>query len=259
VVRREGRFAAAHRGTLFLDEIGEISMSIQVKLLRFLQEHEFEPVGSDRPVRVDVRIIAATHRDLTTMVKQGAFREDLFYRLNVITIEVPPLRDRSDDIALLAHHFFERSTQDNGKPLEGFTPAALQALRAYPWPGNVRELEHAIERAVVMSHGPMVDLGDLPSPVRGAPERLDGELAIPGMSLRAVERYAIMKTLEATGGSTSKAAAILDVSPRTIQYRLQEYRRADKGMGPAIAPTSSSELNPAPGGTRERSPTSGES
>jgi DNA-binding NtrC family response regulator len=245
VARREGRFAAAHRGTLFLDEIGEISMSIQVKLLRFLQEHEFEPVGADRSVRVDVRIIAATHRDLPAMVKAGKFREDLFYRLDVITIEMPALRDHAEDISLLAQHFFERYTHDNGKPLEGLTTAALQALRAYPWPGNVRELEHAIERAVVMSTGPMVDLADLPAIVRGAPDPRFEPVAIPGTSLRDIERYAIMKTLEATGGSTSKAAAILDVTPRTIQYRLQEYRRAEKGMGPAIARTSSSDLSGA--------------
>jgi DNA-binding NtrC family response regulator len=235
IARREGRFAAADGGTLFLDEIGEISMSIQVKLLRFLQDHEFEPVGGDRLVRVDVRVIAATHRDLMAMVKEGTFREDLFYRLNVITIEMPALRDHAEDIALLAQHFFDRCTQDNGKPLEGITPAAMSALCGYAWPGNVRELEHAIERAVVMSTGPMLDLEDLPPAVRGAVVRLDAPVSIPGASLRDIERYAILKTLEAAGGSTSKAAAILDVTPRTIQYRLQEYRRADKGMGPAIA------------------------
>ena len=240
VARREGRFAAAHGGTLFLDEIGEISMSIQVKLLRFLQEHEFEPVGGDRPVRVDVRIIAATHRDLMAMVKEGTFREDLFYRLNVITIDVPALRDHAEDIPLLAQHFFERCTHENGKPLEGITAAAMQAMRAYAWPGNVRELEHAIERAVVMSTGPMLGLDDLPPALRGAEVPLGAGIAIPGASLRDIERYAILKTLEATGGSTSKAAVILDVTPRTIQYRLQEYGRAHKGTGPAIA------LRPAP-------------
>jgi len=239
VARREGRFAAADGGTLFLDEIGEISMSIQVKLLRFLQEHEFEPVGSDRSVHVDVRVIVATHRDLAAMVKVGTFREDLYYRLNVITIDLPALRDRPEDIAPLAQHFFDQATHDNGKPLEGISVAAWHAMRAYAWPGNVRELEHAIERAVVMSAGPMIELDDLPPAVRGAPVGLDTPVAIPGASLRDIERYAILKTLESTGGSTSKAAAILDVTPRTIQYRLQEYRRAEKGMGPAIARTTS--------------------
>ncbi|MCX5743626.1 MAG: sigma-54 dependent transcriptional regulator [Proteobacteria bacterium] len=242
VARREGRFAAAHRGTLFLDEIGEISPSIQVKLLRFLQEHEFEPVGGDRPVRVDVRVLAATHRDLPAMVVAGTFREDLFYRLNVISIEVPALRDHLEDLPLLAHHFFERYTHDNGKPLEGISAAALGALRAHGWPGNVRELAHAIERAVVMSAGPMLELDDLPPTVRGLAVALDGGIAIPGSTLHEVERYTILKTLEATGGSTTKAAAILDVTRRTIQYRLQEYRRADKTMGPALAtPTSNAD------------------
>ena len=235
VTQRIGRFAAANGGTVFLDEIGEISMPIQVKLLRFLQEHEFEPVGGNRSIHVDVRIITATHRDLAAMVKQGTFREDLFYRLNVITIAMPALRDHAEDIPVLAQHFFERCTHDNGKPLEGFTVAALQALRAYSWPGNVRELEHAIERAVVMCTGPQIDVDDLPPVVRGAPVELAPAIAIPGTSLRDLERYAILKTLEATGGSTSKAAAILDVTPRTIQYRLQEYRRAEKGLVPAIA------------------------
>ena len=239
VARREGRFAAADGGTLFLDEIGEISMSVQVKLLRFLQEHEFEPVGSDRSVRVDVRVIVATHRDLAAMVKAGTFREDLYYRLNVIMIDLPALRDRPEDIAPLGQHFFDKATHDNGKPLEGISVAAWHAMRAYAWPGNVRELEHAIERAVVMSAGPMIELDDLPPAVRGATVGLDTPVAIPGASLRDIERYAILKTLESTGGSTSKAAAILDVTPRTIQYRLQEYRRAEKGMGPAIARTTS--------------------
>jgi DNA-binding NtrC family response regulator len=250
IARREGRFAAAHGGTLFLDEIGEISPALQVKLLRFLQEHEFEPVGGDHPVRVDVRIIAATHRDLLAMVKLGTFREDLYYRLHVIAIEVPALRDRAEDIAPLAQHCFARYTQDNGKPLEGFSPAALQALRAYRWPGNVRELEHAVERAVVMSAGPRVELEDLPPAVRGAPIRLDAPIAIPGATLREIERYAILTTLEAAGGSTSRAAAILDVTARTIQYRLQDYRRADKTMGPAIALPARPTV-PSPGDDRE--------
>ncbi len=246
LTRREGRFAAADQGTLFLDEVGEISPAIQVKLLRFLQEHEFEPVGSNRPIHVDVRVIAATHRDLMAMVKDGRFREDLYYRLNVIAIDIPPLRDRAEDIAALAQHFFDVSTADNDKPLAGITVAALQALRAYAWPGNVRELQHAIERAVVMSPGPMLDVGDLPPPVCGAAARRDGAIAIPGSSLREIERYAILKTLEATGGSTSKAAEILEVTARTIQYRLQEYRRADKGMGPALERAATDEATPAP-------------
>jgi DNA-binding NtrC family response regulator len=231
VARREGRFSAADGGTLFLDEIGEISPSIQVKLLRFLQEHEFERVGADRPIRVDVRIVAATNRDLTAMVKEGRFREDLYYRLNVVQIETPPLRARPGDIATLAMFFFERFTADLGKPLEGFSVEAVQALTAHPWPGNVRELENAVERAVVMSAGPRVEVGDLPPSLRGAAaEPRPATIEIPGATMRDIERYAIVRTLEATRGSTAKAAAMLGISPRSIQYKLQEYRAEDDGQ-----------------------------
>jgi DNA-binding NtrC family response regulator len=166
------------------------------------------------------------------MVKAGTFREDLLYRLDVIAIRVPPLREHPEDIPLLAEHFFARCAARNGKPLEGIAPEAMAALRAFPWPGNIRELQHAMERAVVMSAGPLVGLADLPPIVRGA--QPDARLEIPGATLADIERDAILRTLESTGGSTTKAAAILGVTTRTIQYRLQEYRRAEKLDRPAL-------------------------
>ena len=151
MARKDGRFQLADGGTLFLDEIGEISPSIQVKLLRFLQEHEFERVGGTQTIRVDVRVIAATNRDLAEEVAKGRFREDLYYRLNVVALEMPPLRERRTDIPALAKFFLDRYAKENGKTIEGFAPEALELLMAYDWPGNVRELENAIERAVVLT------------------------------------------------------------------------------------------------------------
>jgi len=233
VARREGRFAAADGGTLFLDEIGEISPSIQIKLLRVLQEHEFERVGSDRPLRVNVRVIAATNRNLAELVKAGKFREDLFYRLNVIAIETPTLRQRKGDILALATFFVERCAAENGKPIEGFTPEALEALIAHDWPGNVRELENAVERGVVMARTPRIELRDLPPALGDGHGHGTDELHIPGSTMREIERYAILRTLEATRGSTTKAAAILAISARTIQYKLQEFRAAEEQGGSA--------------------------
>src|SRR5262249_54160436 len=151
--RRDGRFQQADKGTLFLDEIGDISPATQVKLLRFLQEHEFERVGGNQTIKVDVRVVAATNRDLLDRVKQGLFREDLYYRLNVVSIEMPPLRSRPSDIPLLAAHFLQRYAKENEKNVTGFSDATLEKLVRYPWPGNVRELENAIERAVVVCRG----------------------------------------------------------------------------------------------------------
>jgi DNA-binding NtrC family response regulator len=236
VARRDGRFSLAHGGTLFLDEIGEISAAIQVKLLRFLQEHEFERVGGDRPIEVDVRVIAATNRDLAQMVKDGRFREDLYYRLNVVALEMPPLRDRKSDIPALAQFFFDRFARENGKQIEGFAAEALELLVGHDWPGNVRELENAIERAVVMAHGPMIEARHLPATI--TPHAMtstgDGVPTIPGSSLEDIERFAILKTLESTGGSTSKAADILGISVRKIQYKLHEYNQAPKSAVEAV-------------------------
>jgi DNA-binding NtrC family response regulator len=223
VGRREGRFEQADGGTIFLDEIGEISPATQVKLLRFLQEHEFERVGGNSTVKVDVRIVAATNRNLLQRVKDGHFREDLYYRLNVVSIEMPALRQRPSDIALLASHFLRKFVQENGKSIDGFTDEALAQLAAYDWPGNVRELENAIERAVVVCKKGRIGVEDLTAAILAAKPRTDGVPVIPGATMAELERYAILKTLEHTGGSTSRAAELLGVSPRTIQYRLQEY------------------------------------
>lgn len=224
VGRREGRFKQADRGTLFLDEIGEISPAVQVKLLRFLQERTFERVGGNETLKVDVRIIAATNRDLPAEVAAGRFREDLFYRLNVVNIEMPPLRARPSDILPLATHFLRKYANENGKNVEGFDDLAKQRLAAYRWPGNVRELENVIERAVVLCDRPMIGDEHLPVTVGAAPR---GGVHIPGATFDEIERYAILTTLEACGGSTSKAAQMLDISVRKIQYRLHEYGVAE--------------------------------
>jgi DNA-binding NtrC family response regulator len=225
--RKDGRFQIADGGTLFLDEIGEISPAIQVKLLRFLQEHEFERVGGNQTIRVDVRVIAATNRDLADLVAKGKFREDLYYRLNVVALEMPPLRDRRTDIPGLAKFFLDRYAKENAKPIEGLMPDALERLASYDWPGNVRELENAIERAVVLCNTANIEVRHLPPSVqpRMTPA---GMPAIPGSTMADIERYAILETLKSTGGSTSRAAEILGISVRTIQYRLHQYNEAPR-------------------------------
>jgi DNA-binding NtrC family response regulator len=221
--RREGRFRQAHEGTLFLDEVAEIPLPTQVKLLRFLQERTFQRVGGNETIKVDVRILAATNQDLPRLISSGRFREDLYYRLNVISLYVPPLRDKAEDIPLLAMHFLRKYSRENDRNIVSFTDHALSRLMSHDWPGNVRELENTIERAVVLAEGPEVRTDHLP-PSWGT---IDGDKppAIPGSSLEELERYAILKTLEMTGGSTSKAAKVLGVSTRKIQYKLKEYRR----------------------------------
>ena len=224
VGRREGRFKQADGGTLFLDEIGEISPSVQVKLLRFLQERTFERVGGNETLKVDVRIIAATNRDLPAEVAAGRFREDLYYRLNVVNIEMPPLRARPSDILPLAMHFLHKYADENGKDVVGFDESAIARLVAYRWPGNVRELENVIERAVVLCDGRMVTEKHLPVTVGATPR---GVVQIPGSTLEEIEKHAILTTLEACGGSTTKAAQMLDISVRKIQYRLHEWGLAE--------------------------------
>jgi two-component system response regulator HydG len=217
---REGRFKQADGGTLFLDEIGDISPSIQVKLLRFLQERSFERVGGNETVKVDVRIIAATNRDLAAEVAAGKFREDLYYRLNVVNVEMPPLRARPSDLLPLANHFLLRFSKENGKRIEGFSDDAVEHITGYRWPGNVRELENVIERAVVMCDGPSLTAKHLPAGVGAVPR---GGVRIPGSTLTEIERHAILTTLEACGGRTTSAAQMLDISVRKIQYKLHEY------------------------------------
>jgi DNA-binding NtrC family response regulator len=234
--RREGRFHQAHRGTLFLDEIGDLSLVTQVKLLRFLQEREFERVGGNQTIKVDVRVVAATNANLHEKVKDGLFREDLLYRLNVIALVVPPLRVRARDVLLLATHFLARFAGESGRAIRGFTPEALELLMAHSWPGNVRELENAIERAVVVCRGPDIGVDALPPEVVGT--RPAGEApAVPGATLADVERYTILKTLEHTCGSTSRTAEILGVSVRTVQNRLRRYLvEADAAAPPFGSP-----------------------
>jgi two-component system response regulator HydG len=218
--RREGRFKQADGGTLFLDEIGEISPAIQVKLLRFLQERTFERVGGNETVKVDVRIVTATNRDLATEAAGGKFREDLFYRLNVVNIEMPPLRARPSDLMPLATHFLQRFAKENGKHIDGFADDAVERIGSYRWPGNVRELENIMERAVVLCDGPKLTAKHLPAGV-GAPSRTT--VRLPGSTMEEIERNAILVTLEACGGRTAQAAQMLDISVRKIQYKLHEY------------------------------------
>ena len=227
VARRDGRFQQADGGTIFLDEIGEISLAVQIKLLRFLQEHEFERVGGNQTIKVDVRIVAATNRNLRERIQQGLFREDLYYRLNVIALEIPPLRQRTSDIGLLAHHFLTKFAQENGKTISTLSEAAMEKLLRYPWPGNVRELENAIERAVITCRGDSLRAEDLLIAIAPADARKAASdyPPVPGSSLAELERFAILKTLEHTGGSTSRAADILGISPRKIQYKLQAYQK----------------------------------
>ena len=227
MARKDGRFSLANGGTLFLDEIGEISPAIQVKLLRFLQEHEFERVGGTQTIHVDVRVIAATNRNLLDEIAKGRFREDLYYRLNVVSLEMPPLRERRSDIPSLVKFFSDRYARENGKTIEGCTSAALELLMSYGWPGNVRELENAIERAVVLSTGTSIEPKYLPPNVKPMTPP-SGMPPIPGATMADLERYAIVETLKATGGSTSRAAEILGISARTIQYRLHEYNPAPR-------------------------------
>jgi two-component system, NtrC family, response regulator len=230
IATRAGRFEAADGGTLFLDEIGDISPTVQVKLLRFLEEREFERVGGNKTYKVDVRIVAATHRDLKKKLEDGTFREDLYYRLNVIEIQIPPLRSRPGDIPILAQHFLRKYGEANGKEMEGLSDEVMALLLAHPWQGNVRELENAMERAVVLATTPTLGALHFPTLRKAAPDLsgpADGApgVRIPGCTLAQLEREAILRTLEAVEGSTSRAAVILDISARKIQYKLKEYQR----------------------------------
>jgi DNA-binding NtrC family response regulator len=223
LARRVGRLEKATGGTLFLDEISEIPSVAQVKLLRFLQEHEFERVGGSEKLRADVRVIAATRRNLREQVTAGRFREDLFYRLGIVHIELPALRGRCSDIRLLAGLLLAHFAEQHGRPVDGFTAEAFDKLLAYPWPGNVRELEIAIERAVMMAKERWIRPEHLEPAIAERPPGVATPL-IPGSTLAEIERVAILRTLEAVGGSTSRAAAMLGISTRKVQYRIREYR-----------------------------------
>ena len=225
--RREGRFAQANGGTLFLDEIGEMPLTLQSKLLRALQQGEVQRVGADAAITVDVRIIAATNRDLREEVAQKRFREDLYFRLNVICIEVPPLRDRAEDIPVLAAHFLERFASRNRKNVRGFSPQALACMLRYAWPGNVRELENAVERAVILCNGDLITERELPLVVTGpAPvdeRQPEADASLAGLPLDTVERRAIEETLRQTGDNKSEAARQLGITRATLHNKLRKY------------------------------------
>jgi len=223
--KRVGRFEQAIGGTLFLDEVGDIPALMQVKLLKVLQEKTIERIGSGQSVAVDVRLLAATNKDLATEVREGRFREDLYYRLNVVQIEMPPLRLRGSDVVVLAEHFITRFARENHKSIDGLTDGARTKILAHRWPGNVRELENAIERAVVMREGDRIEEDDLPFDVA---QPMQGPVRIPGSTMAEIEKHAILATLEAVEGSTARAAELLDISIRTIQYRLSEYGLTSK-------------------------------
>lgn len=229
--RRDGRFVQAKGGTLFLDEVAELPMPTQARILRALQEGAVERIGGTEAVPIDVRLIAASDRDIHDEVQSGRFREDLFYRLNVICVRVPTLRERRDDIPLLAMGFLKRHARANGKTIHGFTERALGVLLNFDWPGNVTQLENCIERAVVLARGDEIEPRELPRELMTSGRSSEEMPHVPGASLRELERFAILKTLEHVGGSTSKAARILGISPRKIQYRLNEYREEDAAAG----------------------------
>ena len=222
VAARKGRFELADGGSLFLDEIGDLPPHLQVKLLRVLQEREFERVGSSRPIKVDVRLLAATHRNLETLVREGRFRDDLYYRINVVTIQLPPLRERREDLPLLVDHFLRVFADKNGKRIRGLTREAREALLRYDYPGNVRELENLIERAVVLTRDDVVGLTDLPltlDPQAAEPEAGPGLVA----AVEGLERRLIREALAKADGIQTRAAELLGIGERVLRYKLKKY------------------------------------
>jgi Nif-specific regulatory protein len=224
--QRIGRFEQADGGTLFLDEIGDMSPNTQAKILRVLQEHEFERLGGTRTIKVDVRLIAATNRDLPAMVEAGHFREDLYYRLNVVTMEMPPLRERKDDIAALSNFFIRRFAGELKKKIQGLEPDALKLLMRYQWPGNIRELENAIERAMLLAEGTHIAVDDLrlgDTGPTGAPRDNASVVKIPptGIPLEEVERIALIEALKMSNWVQKDAAELLAISPRVMNYKIK--------------------------------------
>jgi two-component system response regulator HydG len=226
--RKEGRFELADGGTLFLDEVADLSPVTQPKILRVLQEGEFERLGGTRTMRVDVRIVAATNQDLAQMVREKRFREDLYYRLNVITVTVPPLRERREDIQVLAQHFLHLYAAKNNRRLEGFSDEAIRRLEGYSWPGNVRELENVIERGVVLAKGAQMDVADLPEEIAGATPLPEGVLSIRiGTPLAEVEQRLLEATLRATRNNKTLTAKLLGIDVRTVARKLERWDEAD--------------------------------
>lgn len=220
---RAGVFRKADHGTLFLDEVADLPSATQVKLLRAVQEREVQPVGGDVPVPVDVRLIVATNRDLASEVRAGRFREDLYFRLNVIPIHLPPLRERMDDIAHLAQHFLGVFAQQCGKSVRGFTDRAMRLMERHPWPGNVRELENAVERAVVLALGDVIDVQDLPPELRGGGHTLDGAFQINTVKLAEVEELVIRRVLSRTNWNIKRSAQLLGITRATLYSKIRKF------------------------------------
>ncbi|WP_299980095.1 sigma-54 dependent transcriptional regulator [Desulfobacula sp.] len=224
---KEGKFQQADKGSIFLDEISETSMSMQVKLLRTLQEREVTPVGSEKVIKLDTRIIAATNKNLIDLIAQGEFREDLYYRLNVINLGVPPLRQRTGDIQLLVQHFLKEYAQKNNRAIKGFTPGAIKKMVEYHWPGNVRELMNTLERSVILSTGDFLSKDDIQietnSSVKPGFEESTGQINVDEKTLYEVEKLAILKMLDKTGNNKSKTARRLGISRRTLHLKLKDY------------------------------------
>ena len=224
VAKRIGRFEAADGGTIFLDEISEIPPSTQVKLLRVLETRSFERLGSSETIKTDIRIVAACNRDLAQMVREGKFREDLYYRLAVVDIRLPPLRERAGDIPLLVSRFLKEFSAANGGRVTGMTPAAMKIFESYSWPGNVRELRNAVERMVVLSQGGLLDVGDVPEHMR-MPSAQPDVTALPPGTLDETEKAKILSVLDQVGGNRSRAAQVLGISRRTLYRKLDEYAK----------------------------------
>jgi len=235
VTSRQGRFELANGGTLFLDEIGDLPLHLQAKLLRVLQEREYEKVGSSRPVKVDVRILAASHRPLEALIKAGELREDLYYRLNVVTILIPPLRERRSDLSLLIEHFLRRFAEKNGKTIRGVTREARDILLRYDYPGNVRELENLIERAVVLTRDEVIGSGDLPLTVQDS-EAADEQGTNLTVTVEALERRMIRDALARSRGVQTEAAELLGISERALRYKLIKYGFREEAPSPDSDP-----------------------
>ena len=223
VERRIGRFELADGGTLFLDEVGEIEPAMQVKILRVLEERAFERVGGQKTISVDLRLIAATNKDLKKLVNEGKFRDDLFYRLSVVSVSLPPLRERREDIPLLANAFLGQCSRDNNKPVREMTPEALNVLMAYDWPGNVRELRNTIEQMVVLARAERLTLRDVPAAIRGGADLTKISVVRTGMTVEEAERQLIVQALKETGGNRTRAAEKIGISRRTLHRKLKKY------------------------------------
>jgi DNA-binding NtrC family response regulator len=223
---KKGLFEVADRGTLFLDEIAELDIAMQAKLLRALQEREIRRVGGTRPIKIDVRVVAATNRDLRAMVADGRFRDDLYYRINVLSVDVPPLRERRDDIPVLINYFLKKHTRNTSRLVRGLTPETRKMMMDYSWPGNVRQLESAIERAILLCEGDLITVEDLPLEVRQESRpQTEGAFKLPpeGISFEDVERDLIMQAMEQSDYNITKAAKLLGLTFRTLQYRLEKF------------------------------------